>query len=247
MPVSRSASSPRWSFPAATVGVKAIFLGVSDEEELPLFPLSQVVLFPGVRCPLHIFEPRYRQMTEAALAGSRRIGMVTVRPEHTTEMAGDPPLFDVGCAGTIEMAQRLPDGRFSIVLAGAERFRVLHELPREGERLFRLGRVLHLDEKRGDAGRIAALRERTLSHVRALLRQAAPELGERLDAAGFAGQEDAGLVHGLCQLLQLPPAEKQGLLEANSLEERLERLEGLLAFARVEAAGGLPGRGGTVH
>ena len=68
-------------------------------DEIPIFPLQQVVLFPRVRCPLHIFEPRYRQLTEAALAGDRRIGMVAVRPEHANAMAGDPPVFGVGCEG----------------------------------------------------------------------------------------------------------------------------------------------------
>ena len=57
-------------------------------ERLPLFPLANVVLFPRVKTPLHIFEPRYRQLTEHALAGERRIGMVAVRPEHLERMRG---------------------------------------------------------------------------------------------------------------------------------------------------------------
>ena len=56
-------------------------------ERLPLFPLANVVLFPRVQTPLHIFEPRYRQLTEHALAGERRIGMVAVRPEHADDDA----------------------------------------------------------------------------------------------------------------------------------------------------------------
>src|SRR5262252_10843931 len=76
-------------------------------EEIALFPLSSVVLFPRVRTPLHIFEPRYRQMAEHALAGDRSIGMVAVPPEHVGAMAGDPPVYPVGCAGVISQAQRL--------------------------------------------------------------------------------------------------------------------------------------------
>ena len=77
-------------------------------ERLALFPLSNVVLFPRVKTPLHIFEPRYRQMTEAALDGDRRIGMVVVRPEHVEAIAGDPPLFEVGCEGVISDSKKLP-------------------------------------------------------------------------------------------------------------------------------------------
>src|SRR5262245_57325268 len=110
-------------------------------EEIALFPLSSVVLFPRVRTPLHIFEPRYRQMTEHALAGDRHIGMVAVLPEHEAGMAGDPPVYPVGCAGVISDARRLPDGRFHIVLDGVWRFRICDELARPSERLYRTARV----------------------------------------------------------------------------------------------------------
>ena len=67
---------------------------------LPIFPLSDVVLFPHIKAPLHIFEARYRQMVGHALAGDRRIAMVVVRPENVSEMTGDPPIYSVGCTGT---------------------------------------------------------------------------------------------------------------------------------------------------
>ena len=69
-------------------------------DELPIFPLSNVVLFPNLQVPLHLFEPRYRQMARDALDGAGRIGMVVVRPDHVAEMASDPPIFPIGCAGT---------------------------------------------------------------------------------------------------------------------------------------------------
>src|SRR5215831_17371907 len=95
-----------------------------DAIDLALFPLANVVLFPRIHCPLHIFEPRYRQMTTDAIAGTRQIGMTTVRPEHAEQMAGDPPLFSIGCIGTIQRAQRRDDGRYDIVLFGTQRFRI---------------------------------------------------------------------------------------------------------------------------
>src|SRR5881296_1532002 len=94
---------------------------------LPLFPLPNVVLFPNVFLPLHIFEPRYREMVADALAGERVIGMVLLKPgwEHTYHES--PPVYPIGCSGVISHDERLPDGRYDIVLHGLDRFRVLHE------------------------------------------------------------------------------------------------------------------------
>ena len=113
----------------------------APEGLLPIFPLSNVVLFPGVSTPLHLFEPRYRQLARDVLAGERRIGMVVVRPEFADEMAGDPPVFPVGCAGVITESQRRADGRFDIVLRGETRFELIEEPPRPSERLYRCARV----------------------------------------------------------------------------------------------------------
>src|SRR5215813_3498756 len=92
----------------------------------PIFPLPNVVLFPGTYLPLHIFEPRYRAMIDAALAGTPVIGMILLRPDADA-MAARAPIFDVGCAGRIVEHRRLPDGRFHLVLAGERRFRIARE------------------------------------------------------------------------------------------------------------------------
>lgn len=218
-------------------------------ETLPLFPLAQVVLFPRVHCPLHVFEPRYRQMTEAALEGPKRIGMIAVRPEATGAMQGDPALFDVGCAGTIEQFRRLPDGRYNIVLLGTERFRVLEELPRDDGRLYRVARVELLDDPQpaADAGRIAALREHVLEQLGLLLRHTAPDRADDYDPGRLAETDDPTLVNLLSQALQLPPAEKQGLLEARGVRSRYERLEAALGFALAALGGGASPAKPTVH
>ncbi len=95
-------------------------------DEIAIFPLSNVVLFPGVQAPLHLFEPRYRQMAEHVLDGDRRIGMVVVPPEHAAEMHGDPAVYPIGCAGTIGHSQRLRDDRLL-----ASRLRATHQLGHE--------------------------------------------------------------------------------------------------------------------
>src|SRR5437867_1215916 len=94
---------------------------------LPLFPLPNVVLFPNVFLPLHIFEPRYRTMVADALEGDRMIGMVLLKPGWEPQYEGRPPVYPIGCSGLMTHAESLPDGRYNIVLRGIERFRILEE------------------------------------------------------------------------------------------------------------------------
>src|SRR5690348_12988240 len=94
---------------------------------LPLFPLPNVVLFPGVSLPLHIFEPRYREMVADALSGDRLIGMVLLRPGFEATDDAHPPIYPLGCSGVITHVEELPDGRYNIVLRGIDRFRVVSE------------------------------------------------------------------------------------------------------------------------
>lgn len=201
--------------------------------ELPLFPLSQVVLFPRVRAPLHVFEPRYRQMLQAALSGARTIGMVTVVSEHREEMAGDPPVFEIGCAGFIEGWERLADGRYNLVLHGTQRFRIVRERAPEGERLYRVAEVDLLAEDlpgAADALEMAAARERVLALLQRLLARGAGAVeGSRL-----AALDHETFANSLCQILGLPPEEKQGLLEAPGPRARLDALESMLHFHLVK-------------
>lgn len=94
--------------------------------ELPLFPLH-VVLFPGRPLPLHVFEPRYRQLLDDCLAGDRRFGVVAIRAGQAE--GGCAEIFDVGTVTKIESVTRLADGRSDIVTRGVQRFRVLGFVP----------------------------------------------------------------------------------------------------------------------
>jgi Lon protease-like protein len=216
--------------------------------ELPLFPLESVVLFPRVRAPLHIFEPRYRQMMDAALAGDRLIGMATVLPEHAAEMAGSPPLFVVGCAGFVEAWERLADGRFDLVLQGTRRFRILRERPREAARLFRVAEVEWLEEEpiaREHETEIAAGRAHVVESLRELLERAGHGSAE-LASEQLAALDAETFTNSLCQLIALPTEEKQGLLQAPGVRARLDTLGGVLDFHLARAR--LPGGSSeTVH
>jgi Lon protease-like protein len=220
---------------------------MSAPELLPLFPLSNVVLFPRVQTPLHIFEPRYRQMTEHALAGARRIGMIAVRPEHAGELAGDPPLFEVGCEGTIVDARRLPDGRFNILLQGTQRFRVERERAREADRLYRVAEIARLEDAFDPAARprVVALRHRLIELASELTRAgtSTPPLTPDM----FREVDDPTFVNALANAFALAPAEKQGLLEAASIPERYERLVSLLAFQAAERSHLATRPSGAIH
>ncbi len=202
---------------------------------LALFPLSNVVLFPGVKVPLHIFEPRYRQMLDAVLAADRRIGMTVVRPEHQGGMSGDPPLFPIGCCGEISEFQRRPDGRCDLVLHGIWRFRMLSEEPRDPERMYRIARVQPLEDPFPEAlrERVARLRANVVENVAFLARQAAAD-GARFDPALFEGVDDSSFVNVLANAIAFPVEEKQALLEADGVPERYARLASALSFRRAE-------------
>ena len=94
---------------------------------LPLFPL-QTVLLPGVTLPLHVFEPRYRQLTVDLITGAvpeKRFGVIALAPSADVEVTSLDQLKPIGCAAILRQAARLPDGRFDVVTLGERRFRLL--------------------------------------------------------------------------------------------------------------------------
>ncbi len=188
---------------------------------IPLFPLPNVVLFPNVHLPLHIFEPRYREMVSDALDGDRIIGMVLLRPGWEGDYEGRPAVYPVGCAGLISHAERLSDGRYNIVLRGLEKFRVRHE---DAERAYRVAEVDAILEQTsdGDRGEIRAERRR----LEALL-VPQPE-GRGVDPKMPPSMPDEDLVNALAQYLELEVVEKQALLERDGLLARCRSLIELL-------------------
>jgi Lon protease-like protein len=196
---------------------------------IPLFPLPNVVLFPNVFLPLHIFEARYRDMVTDALAADRIIGMVLLRPGWESDYDGRPAIYPVGCAGLITHAERLPDGRFNIVLQGMEKFKVLNE---DDSRAYRLARVDSVNEQpvNGDDKDEMRLARRRLEAL--LVPQ--PK-GRGSDTKVPASMADEDLVNALAQYLELEPVEKQALLERDSLLARCRSLIELLEMKVIVA------------
>ena len=188
---------------------------------IPIFQLPNVVLFPNVFLPLHIFEPRYREMVADALAGDRIIGMVLLQPGWEANYDGRPPVYPIGCAGVVTNAERLADGRYNIVLQGLEKFRILSE--DEGH-TYRVARVDGLPESAGaddqESMRTARRRLETLLVPQPSGRGADPKLPPSMP--------DQDLVNALAQYLELEPVEKQALLERQGLLDRCHSLIELL-------------------
>src|SRR5437660_1876884 len=109
-----------------------------------LFPLPNLVFYPQVMQPLHIFEPRYRQMTADALAGDRLITLVLPKPGWEADYAGSPPIHSVACLGKIVADQKMDDGRYNILLRGLGRIHILHEIPHA--KMYRKAKVELLPE-----------------------------------------------------------------------------------------------------
>jgi Lon protease-like protein len=187
--------------------------------EIPLFPLPETTLFPGVSRPLLIFEPRYRAMIADALKGDRIIGMVRLRPGFEKDYEGRPPIHAVGCAGRIEEYEQLPDGRYVILLQGLTAFRVLSEDPRKP---YRLGRVEAVPDRIEEQERLALSSAR--NRLASLLVKVLPFGVDPPDPA----LDDDEYVNVLAQNLPMPEDDRQALLERSSVLARASALIGLL-------------------
>ena len=188
---------------------------------IPIFPLPNVVLFPNVFLPLHIFEPRYREMVKDSLDGDRIIGMVLLQPGHEAQYDGRPPVFGVGCAGVITHSDPLADGRYNIVLRGLERFRITGE---DNSQSYRLAHIDPLPESVPDADRDELRRHR--HRLEALLAAAIERTGKEPRFPPAVPDED--LVNALAQYIELEPLERQALLERDGILARCRALVELL-------------------
>ena len=201
---------------------------------IPLFPLPNVVFFPKMPLPLHLFEPRYRKMAEDALAGDRFIGMVLLKPGYEADYEGRPPIYPLGCAGIVEQSERTTDGRYNIVLRGVTRFRVLQEYD---DQPYRRAVVAPLDDAPGDEAPLGTLRGRLLTAI-----------GDAADGpSALVLQNELPIdvfVNALSQTLSLSPIERQSLLDCETVLGRGQRLLEILEFLALEQRHG-PGK--SVH
>jgi uncharacterized protein len=194
---------------------------------LPLFPLPNIVFFPQTRLPLHVFEPRYRQMIKDVLESDQRFGIVLLRTGWEADYFGAPAVHSVGTLGTVEQAVPLEDGRYNIVVRGDVRVRILGEVSRVP---YRTARVVADPEKAREPKEAYAQREWLADVSRQYLRYlpdqtAVPEIETvSLDA----------LANALIMSLNLDNEEKQKLLEMSDVIARAEQIGNELT-GRIES------------
>lgn len=222
-------------------------------EIIPIFPLPNVVLFPDTYLPLHIFEPRYREMVADVVGTDPHarpgegacIGMALFKQGWESRYYGNPPVFPLGCVGRMTHVEPLEDGRSNLILQGLYRYTIEEEffdaryrkakitlLPSEPFRTIDDGPVLS-----GAEG--SARSTLTALALRYLHSRKAEKLCQLVSDDAMT---DGVLVNGLSSCLDLTPMEKQFLLEAESLFQQTRRLIDLLKF-KLDGDTQLPGWG----
>jgi ATP-dependent Lon protease len=196
-----------------------------DVRELPLFPLPEVVLFPGRPLPLHIFEYRYRMMINTILETDRRFGVLMFDPQ-----TGSPVW--VGCCAEVLQVQRLPDDRMDILTLGQQRFRVLNYVR---EKPFRVGLVEWIEDEpttadlQGLVQQVSTLLQDVV-RLSGKLMERETELPERLPTTPIE------LSYWVASHFHGAPREQQALLEMVSTENRLRREAEILESTRKHLA-----------
>ena len=203
-------------------------------EVLPVFPLSQVIVLPGGRLPLNVFEPRYLALVDAALRGDRLFGMI--QPVVEEDRRETPPLYSVGSVGRIVHFSETDARQLFVVLLGLCRFQVLAELdPQDGFRRLKVDyAAFREDITVPGGGAITAPRQKLTKSLKRFIDAHALDIDLRaLDSLALPS-----LVSTLSMALPFEAPEKQALLEAQTLESRYTVLCALMEMGAVGGGGG---------
>ncbi len=198
---------------------------------VPVFALPAVVFFPRTYLPLHIFEPRYREMVADASREGQCIGMALLKEGWEADYYGNPPIYGMGCVGRLLHVEALSDGRSNILLQGLERFEIEEELTDKSYRRARIA-LKPLD---GDRTLDAPARTRLLEQLQhyVSLRENSHVWQE------FLGQSvsDDSLIQTISSHLDCTPLERQFLLESEHLRQQAGRIIDLIQFKLHELRG----------
>jgi Lon protease-like protein len=193
-------------------------------QRITIFPLSGVILFPGLQLPLHMFEPRYKAMVTDAMARDRQIGMIQPLSTGSSDDGDKPALYAMGCLGRIADVEVLDDGRYNVILDGVARFRMLREL--DVSTPFRQIEGELIEENPADLELAQSERDILETEARAF----ADAQGYKVDWESVASLDNMSMVNGVAQIAPFDGAAKQALLEARNLTERAQLLVQLMQF-----------------
>lgn len=195
--------------------------------EIPLFPLTGVLLLPRGELPLNIFEPRYIDMIDDALCSNRLIGIIQPRDADVKSCCGDCETYDVGCAGRITEYSETEDGRYIVTLRGLARFRVTSELPKD--KTYRRAQI-DWSSFEGDLQHVDCLAiDRT--NLKCKLKSYFDQQNMQCCWESIEKTPDQKLMAMLAMVCPLLPSEKQALLEIQDCKKRAEMFMSMLTMA----------------
>ena len=198
--------------------------------KIPVFPLSNFIIFPNTNVPLNIFEPRYIQMIDDCMKGNRLIGIV--QPKKTGDLK-KPNLYDVGCVGKITSFNETDDGRYLIVINGICRYKIIEELI--NDKLYRECKI-NFDNYTNDLNKVKD-EEIKFSNFKSIFNELKilfKKQGYLINWKDLEKQNLDQIINTLSMASPFSLEEKQILLEANTLSERNKKLEEILKIYSVD-------------
>ncbi len=198
--------------------------------KIPVFPLSNFIIFPNTNVPLNIFEPRYIQMIDDCMKGNRLIGIV--QPKKTGDLK-KPNLYEVGCVGKITSFKETDDGRYLIVLNGICRYKIINELT--NDKLYREFRISFqnykndLSENNEENIKLTDLKS-IFNDLKILLKKQ----GYLINWKDIEKQKIDQTINTLSMVSPFSLEEKQILLETNTLMERNKKLAEILKIYSID-------------
>jgi hypothetical protein len=199
---------------------------MSSVERVSIFPLPSVQLFPHAILPLHVFEPRYRELVRDCLAGDRKLAVATLEAGYETQYYGRPSVRPVCGVGEVVAHELLPDGRANILLRGTTRARIVEELPPDHS--YRVVRYQSLDDHyAAPLDRARAARELTLLADQIALKL--PSGADTLRQLARSSEDPGPLSDVLAAALVTDPDERQALLEMVEVQTRVDRVSAEMA------------------
>jgi len=217
-----------------------------NRETLAIFPLPNLVLFPGIVVPLRIFEPRYLEMMADVLKEDGLIGMVTLKPGWEADYEDSPGVYEVGCKGLVVKCDQEEEDSLNILVRGVGKFRIAREI--EGKS-YRRAEVIPISESSledfGTEG--TQLRQELLSQL--------VDCGDRwidVDQINELSELDTNIfINAMSFVSPFDTSSKQFLLEAENVPERYRKYIQLAEFSlcdqRVQGFGISHGEGGLLH
>ena len=191
---------------------------------IPVFPLSGVIFFPKTNLPLNIFEQRYLNLINDAYNKDKLIGMVQSKKENNS-------VYEIGCLGKISDYQKSKDGRILVNLTGISRFKILKEIPNN-----KLYREFQVDYE-GFVGDIEnANNEVNTKELMEKAKTFFKRYGLLLNWREFEKLDQAQKINTLAMIAPITNEEKQKLLEAISLENKIKTLESIISFYLYETS-----------